>query len=459
MRLSGNTTHEENLDPASDLGPDGIELSSGGTPAGQTEEKPSAQETSSRPAISWRRRLAAAACVVLLLLAGFGAGYAFRSWGTVNRLLHPASVEVDGDSASSRELARRLTEVNDDLAENAYDPPGLDDATSASIKALITATGDTHAQYLTADEYAAYQRASSGGYHGIGIEIGDLQGSAVVTQVYPGSPAEGAGMRQGDLLLGVDDDIRESWDATTFSNAVTDAAGDDVTITWRRADSDGGSGEVMSATMTRADVKIPNVEHHLDGDVGYIRLSRFTKSSADDMSFALDDLESQGADGYVVDLRNDTGGFLVQATQIVSLFLESGCVVQVDSRSSGVTYQQASGSARTDKPLVILVNGYSASASEIMASSLQENGRAELVGTRTYGKGTVQTIDELSFGGAIRYTIAHYLTASGNDIDGVGIEPDVVVDMDASAIGTDQDTQYSTALERCRELVEQSKTS
>ena len=182
--------------------------------------------------------------------------------------------------------------------------------------------------------------------------------------------------------------------------------------------------------------------------------------SADDMKNAVQDLESQGAMGYVIDLRDDTGGYLKQAVQIISLFQNDGTVVEIDSRTEGMQKEQASGQAICDKPLTLLVNGYSASASEIMASSLHDNGRANLVGTQTYGKGSVQTISELSFGGAIKYTIAHYRTAGGEDIEGVGVTPDTVVEMDSSLIGSaEADVQYQIAMENCRAKIDDVSSS
>jgi carboxyl-terminal processing protease len=423
--------------------------------------KPEGDEAGSldRPRASSRRKSrrvwAVLACVTLLVVGFFG-GYLFRSWGTFNRLLHPISASVQDDGASGGELARRVKEVEDDLSRDAYDPPDLDTATDAAVNALLEATGDQHSEYYTAEEYESYQRSSSGNYVGIGIVVGEADGKAVVTQVYADSPAESAGIQQGDVLLGVDDDVRDGWSASDFVAASSGEEGTSVTITWRRpATPDGSDGEVMSATVERRQIKIPNVSYRADGDIGYIKLSTFNQTAGEDVKAALEDLEGQGVSGYVLDLRNNTGGYLTQAVEVASLFQESGTVVEIDSRTEGVSRKQALGDAVTDKPVVVLVNEYSASASEIVASSLHDNGRATLVGIKAYGKGTVQAVEELSYGGAIRFTTAHYLTANGEDIDGAGVMPDVVVEMDNTAIGTDDDEQYQAAKDACANAIAQ----
>ena len=188
--------------------------------------------------------------------------------------------------------------------------------------------------------------------------------------------------------------------------------------------------------------------------MGYISISSFDGSPDEDVRGAIEELESQGAQGYVVDLRNNLGGLLDQAVKVTSLFQSSGNVVEVASRGDGTARFDVTGEAMTDKPLTVLVNGYSASASEIMAASLQQNGRATLIGTKTFGKGSVQTVTPLSFGGAVKFTIAHYHTPDGSDIDGVGITPDIVVDMQPTLIGIgDDDVQYRDAVEHCRRQI------
>lgn len=392
---------------------------------------------------------------LLVLLIGFAGGYIVRSYGTFNRWISPTSQPADTTAASPSALANRVREVQSDLYDEAYEPADMDTATEATIEALLKSTGDTHAKYYTSDEYAQDQKTDNGDYNGIGVVLTDYRGKAMVTRVYPNTPASDAGIHVGDFITGVGEDVRDGWTAAEIVKTVQGSVGTSFIITWRRpASPEDAGGEVMSATLSLSNVKIPNVESALVDDVGYIVLSKFTKDSTEDMRTALEGLEAQGARGYVIDLRNDTGGYLTQCIQITSLFQSSGTVVQIQTRTDGLTKEQVSGKTVTDKPLTILVNGYSASASEIMASSLHDSGRATLVGTKTYGKGSVQSIRELSFGGAIKYTIAHYLTAGGSDIDGVGITPDIVIDMDSSLLATGEtDTQYQAALQNCREKI------
>ncbi|MDR2587181.1 MAG: hypothetical protein LBC23_02830, partial [Coriobacteriales bacterium] len=171
--------------------------------------------------------------------------------------------------------------------------------------------------------------------------------------------------------------------------------------------------------------------------VGYVYLRRFNTHSASELGTALFVLESQGAQSFVLDLRGNPGGYLSQAIDITSLFVPSGVVVQIEDRG-GIVAKKVSGNAITDKPLAVLVNGDSASASELVAAALKDHGRATIVGELTYGKGTVQDIRKLSWGAALKYTIAHYLSPNGTVLDGVGITPDVVVPL---ADATEQEGQ------------------
>ncbi len=182
--------------------------------------------------------------------------------------------------------------------------------------------------------------------------------------------------------------------------------------------------------ITREKINYPNIKSEKIGDVGYIRLGQFNAKAADDIKKAVEDLTKQGAKGFVLDLRDDPGGLLDQAVDVSSLFVADGAIVRVDERNKPEQVLNATGNKITDAPMAVLINGNSASASEIVAGALQDWGRAVLVGEKSFGKGSVQTIEELPDGAAVKFTIAHYLTPKKRVINGVGLTPDVVVVMD-----------------------------
>ena len=408
-----------------------------------------------------RRKVLAIAGTFLLAAACFVGGYLLRDARGDVPLVSIVSQGSDA-SKSASDLGNRLEEVQGILASESYSPPSLDASTAASINALLKSTGDNYAKYYTQDQYENYLKQNSGEYAGIGILLSEYNGNAYVVRVYDGTPAAQAGLQVGDFITEVNGEKRTTWSLDDVTSLIKGQQGDTVELGWRRPETiSSAGGDTYSATMTLETIDIPNVSYRmLDGNIGYISIAQFSKDSTDAVSAAIGDLESQGVTGYVIDLRGNPGGYLTSVVDITSMFLSSGTVVQISSPSSGVTTDTVTGNHLTDKPVVVLVNQNSASASEIFAAALQDHNRADVVGTVTFGKGTVQTVKELSFGGAIKYTIAHYLTPNGNDIDGVGVTPDIVVDMDPTLRNDPEtDTQLAAALADCQGLVTTSSTS
>jgi carboxyl-terminal processing protease len=288
---------------------------------------------------------------------------------------------------------------------------------------LLDVSEDSHAVYYTADEYAAYLKDSQGEYAGIGVVLTMFEQRPTVLQVYADSPADEAGVKPGDMIIAIDG-VRKDWDPATASEAIHRPVDESVEVIWQRA------GRELTTTITVGAVNIPTVVSHLisvdDSQVGYVYLRRFNSASAAEVAAALAELEAAGAQSYVLDLRNNPGGYVDQAVELTSLFVSAGEVVRVEERSSTEAYR-VTGERVTDKPLAVLVNANSASASELTAAALQDYQRATVVGETTFGKGTVQNVRFLSFGGAVRYTIAHYLSPAGQSVDGVGVTPDIVV--------------------------------
>ncbi|MDR1713811.1 MAG: S41 family peptidase [Coriobacteriales bacterium] len=318
---------------------------------------------------------------------------------------------------------REAAEVIDELGLHRFSQAEMDEATAAAIKGLLEASGDPYAVYYSPSEYNAYTQVSSGVYGGIGVVLVELDGAVTVLEVYPSSPAAEAGVLPGDTILAIDGQ-RQQWTSADATQAVQRPEGEQVEIIWGRGDSE------RSTTMTLRMVNVPTVVGQLiqtsGHTIGYIYLRRFTDTSGQELREVISELEGLGATSLILDLRGNPGGYLSQAVDVTSVFVPSGIVVQIESRS-GIVSESVSGDALTSIPVAVLVNGESASASELVSAALQDHGRAIIVGEQTYGKGTVQNINVLSFGGAIKYTSAHYMSPNGRTLDGVGVTPDIVV--------------------------------
>ncbi|MCL2150704.1 MAG: S41 family peptidase [Coriobacteriia bacterium] len=350
-------------------------------------------------------------------------------------ILRLPSISIPGgglgnrDSTNLDEYTRRLTEVCrllDDHALHSYSAEEVDVATGLAIEGLLEASGDIRAAYYDAQDYAAYQQDSSGEYVGIGVLLTlGIDGRVTVSKVYADSPALEHGVRPGDVLLAVDGERRD-WDVTEAARAVRREAGSSVTIIWER------DGKELSTTMAVRVVKRQIVATELfdyqGHKVGYIKLDQFTYDSDSELQAAVRELDEAGAECFILDLRDNPGGLLYAAVNIASVFLDEGVVVHIEGRDGSSSRRVVRSLHETDKPLVVLINGGSASASELVTAAFQDHGRATVVGEISYGKGTVQDLSELSFGGAIKYTIAHYLSPSQHTIDGIGVIPDTIVD-------------------------------
>ena len=242
---------------------------------------------------------------------------------------------------------------------------------------------------------------------------------------------------------------RAKWTTEEVVKRVRGEEGTKVKLVMSRPAKDAVHDEPTDVTfeITREKINYPNIKSEKIGDVGYIRLGQFNAKAADDIEKAVEDLTKKGAKGFVLDLRDNPGGLLDQAVDVTSLFVDDGVIVRVDERDKPEQVLNATGNKITDAPMVVLINGNSASASEIVAGALQDYGRAVLVGEKSFGKGSVQTIEELPDGGAVKFTIAHYLTPKKRVINGIGLTPDVVVVMDREKqMEKATDTQLQKAL-------------
>ena len=374
--------------------------------------------------------LSVTAAAVLFAAGNLSAYLGLVDIGSYLNLNSPLSIGMASpdDEVTTRQLAIRIEEVSRYLdAESLYryTQGDLDTATTAAINALLATSNDRYAYYFEPKEYHAYLQSSEGEYAGIGIVLSVMNGEVTVVQVYEDSPAKKAGVRSGDVILAIDGKWKD-WTLEEATTTIRRPMGEDVVIMWRR------DGTERETAMTVQAVHIPTVVTQLietDGQItGYIYLRRFNSQSAKELSEALQKLEAAGAQSLILDLRGNPGGYLSQAIEVTSLFVKEGVVVQIEYRKE-VTSRMVNGKPVTDLPLVVIIDEGSASASELVSAALQDHNRATIVGTQSFGKGTVQDIALLSWGGAIRYTIAHYMSPQGRAIDDVGVIPDVYVEL------------------------------
>ncbi len=384
--------------------------------------------------------------VVVLTAAAIALSFAFAGGVLFERFDGNRAGNRPGDAdASSVQLDDAVTEVADIIGDLALQPSSETSMTTGAINGMLESLEDSHAVYFDPEHYEYFNEQNMGSFYGIGITISNDGDDLVVNSVIEGTPAAEAGLAPSDLIVEIDGEARPRWDVDEAVLRIRGEEGTSVDLGIRRGDAE----ELLQFTIVRAKIDVPNIESELlEAGVGYIKLESFNQNAVDEIRAALEDLDAQGAKGYVLDLRNNPGGLLSSSIDVSSLFITDGVIVSVEDRTGEAQRHRATGKTATDAPVVVLVNGNSASASEIVAGALQDYGRATLVGEQTFGKGSVQQIEELSFGGAVKLTIAHYLTPKGRAIDGVGLTPDIVVEMDHALITEHEtDTQLRKAVE------------
>ena len=313
--------------------------------------------------------------------------------------------------------------VRSDYVEEVSD----EELVESAINGMLTSL-DPHSGYLNAKNYREMQVQTRGEFGGLGIEVTMENGLVKVVSPIDDTPAYRAGLKPGDLITHLD---KEAVQGSTLSEAVERMRGPvdtDIVITIRRR-----GREPFDVTITRAVIKIQSVRSRAEGDVGYIRVTSFSEQTARGVERALEKFQAGlGAKmkGLVLDLRNNPGGLLDQSVKVADLFLERGEIVSTRSRrsSDAQRFNAKPGDSADGLPIVALINGGSASASEIVAGALQDHRRGIVMGTRSFGKGSVQTIIPLAGHGAIRLTTAQYYTPSGRSIQAKGIDPDIVVE-------------------------------
>ncbi|HEX9094199.1 MAG TPA: S41 family peptidase [Coriobacteriia bacterium] len=383
--------------------------------------------------------LLAAVLLIVMALGGFVGGAVFeRLQGPLVSSLGPKSSDTVGLVGDVREL----------INNEALQVPSETSMTIGAIGGLLSSLDDTYAAYFDPKAFQEFTLDSKGEFFGVGMSLGLHEGTPTVVAVFDGTPAFKAGIKAGDAIVSIDGKRDPKWTLDDYVSRIRGPIGTKVTLVLSRE----GAAGPLTFTVTRDRITIPNVMSEMIGkDVGHIRLMSFNERSAEDVRSALKELEGKGAKGFILDLRGNPGGLLRSAVQVSSLFVESGVIVRVDERGKPEQQEFAVGDLATTKPLVLLVDGNSASASEIVAGALQDYARATIVGETTFGKGSVQTIRDLSNGGAVKFTTAHYLTPKKRVINKKGVTPDVISPMDPKLQADKKtDTQLTKAAEVLR---------
>lgn len=327
-----------------------------------------------------------------------------------------------------------------------------------SIREMLKKLDDPYTRFMDPEEFKNMQVDTSGELTGIGIQIGLDEKTKKLTVIAPieDTPASKAGILAKDTIIYINGKSTEGMDTNEAVSLIRGEPGTKVNLTILR------EGQRKEFTITRARIEIHPVEFSEKqtpaGNIGYIRLKQFSANAAKEMRHAIRNLESKQVAGYVLDLRNNPGGLLYSSVEIARMWMDRGTIVSTIDRRGEVEREMANGRALTNKPLVVLVDKGSASASEILSGALQDNKRAVVVGSQTFGKGLVQSVRPLDDGSGLAVTIAKYHTPLGRDINKHGIDPNIVVDLsdkqrqdlwikEREKVATQADPQFAKAVE------------
>jgi len=345
----------------------------------------------------------------------------------------------------------------DFVAQDSVDPELL---LQGAVDGALSTLGDPHTIYIDPETYSLGIDIVTGQFEGIGarVEQDPVSGEVVIVAPFRDSPADKAGIRTGDVILTVDGESTAGWSVGQAVRRIRGPKGSEVTLGVRH-----DNGETEDITITRAVIAIPTVFTHevedADGnpvnDIAYVELQQITEETIGNLREAIGDIEEKGYRGLILDLRRNPGGGLSATIEIADLFLDSGTIlIQVDKEGNEAVERADGGDWGEEIPLVLLVGRGSASGAEVLAAALRDNGRAVLIGTTTFGKGSVNHLRELSDGGALYITIARWLTPNGEQIEAIGLAPDIEVVPTEEDIELRRDVQLFAAIDYLRESIQ-----
>lgn len=332
------------------------------------------------------------------------------------------------------------------------------DYQTGMLKGMMSALNDPYSSYYTKEEYDSLMETTNGVYYGIGATVSQNVNTGIITIVKPfvDGPAYKAGVLPGDILYKVEEEVVTGVDLTKVVSKMKGAENTEVRISVMRE----GKNDPIEITITRGQIEIPTIEYEMLKDkIGYISILEFDKITVDQYMAAIKDLESQGMKGLVIDLRDNPGGLYDSAVQMLDRIIGKGLLVYTETKDGTRSEDFATTIEELKVPLAIIVNGNSASASEIFAGAVQDYKKGTIVGTQSFGKGIVQSLFPLFDGSAVKVTVSNYFTPNGRSIHKTGITPDVVVELDDElkqkvVITHEEDNQLQKAIEVVKKQIQ-----
>ena len=371
-------------------------------------------------------------------------------WAVENHRTEAKQTTADGDAeleVVNTQTTRKMMAIEDVIEQYYLKSPDAGELENGIYSGMIASLGDPYSEYYSEEELRQMEQDVEGIYYGIGAYVGadSTTGLTVISGVIEGAPAQEADLREGDLIYKVDGEVVQGMSTDEVVALIRGEEYTTVHLTLIRE----GADDYVEVDVTRRKVESPTVNYEmLKGDIGYIQITEFDQVTIDQFTEALAVCKGSDMKGLVLDVRSNPGGSLNAVCEIARKILPKGLIVYTEDKYGQREELTCDGANEIQVPIVVLVNGYSASASEILAGAIQDHEKGILMGTKTYGKGIVQRIISLSDGSAVKLTISTYYTPDGKDIHGVGIEPDEVVEFDSELYydkGTDN--QIEAAVE------------
>lgn len=386
-------------------------------------------------------------CTLLVMIIIVGAVFVrFYQAGYIhiatNGQIYIQDIASSASNGIGSEVEAKLNAMDSVLDTFYFDDVDEETAKDNIYKAYLSSYGDKYTVYYTADEYKSLLESTTGKFSGVGAVCQKMDnGTILITEAYEEAPAYKAGIRKGDYVSKVDGQDITDMDLSTAVALIKGEKGTSVHLEVIRDDT------TFECDVVRDDIDIRTVSYSMrENDIGYILISQFDTVTTNQFKSALDDLTAQGMKGLVIDIRSNPGGVLGTVVDMLDEILPDGLIVYTQDKDGNKTEYKGSNKNELTVPLAVLVDGNSASASEIFAGAVQDYGIGKIIGTQTFGKGIVQTIRPMTDGSAIKYTIAKYFTPKGQDIHGNGVTPDIVIEYEPSDDGS-VDNQLEAAMD------------
>ena len=359
--------------------------------------------------------------------------------------------KVKNTKLLDRDTVDKVDELTNYMDLYYYEDYDVQDVQDGLLEGVVSGLGDKYSAYYTAEEYKEQQLSTSGTYYGIGAALAQDKDTmqVTITKIYEGTPSEEAGLKKDDVIVSADGTDATSMELTDFVKLIRGEEGTTVHLEIYRPSTE----ETLEFDVERKNVELPSVSSQmLENNIGYIQISEFQSKTAEQFESALSSLKDQGAQSLIVDVRGNGGGLVDSVVAILDDILPEGTVVYTEDKYGNRQDYTSSGDTYLDMPIAVLVDQNSASASEIFAGAIKDYNYGTLIGTKTFGKGIVQTVFSLPEGDAIKITTAKYFTPDGNYIHGVGIEPDIELEYQFMGGGNDEysvdlDNQIQKAIE------------